>query len=56
MKIVMMHDLDTGFLAATLKPAFEKLGHDCVVMQTLKTYLEKDLSLVNLRIPMKHLL
>lgn len=42
MKIVMLHDLDTGFLAATLKPAFEKLGHECVVMQTIKTYLDPE--------------
>jgi hypothetical protein len=40
MNITMLHDLDTGFLAATLKPAFEKLGHKCTVIQTLSTYLE----------------
>jgi len=42
MNITMLHDLDTGFLAATLKPAFEALGHKCTVMQTIKTYLETD--------------
>jgi len=40
MNITMLHDLDTGFLAATLKPAFEALGHHCTVLQTIKTYLE----------------
>lgn len=40
MNITMLHDLDTGFLAATLKPAFEQLGHTCTVAQTLITYLE----------------
>ncbi len=40
MKIVMMHDLDTGFLAQTLKPAFIELGHDCVIIQTTNTGLE----------------
>ena len=40
MNITMLHDLDTGFLAATLKPAFERLGHKCTVMQTLITHLE----------------
>ena len=42
MNITMFHDLDTGFLAATLKPAFEALGHTCTVVQTLTTYLEGD--------------
>ena len=41
MNITMLHDLDTGFLAATLKPAFEALGHKCTVLQTLETYLEE---------------
>jgi len=40
MNITMLHDLDTGFLAATLKPAFEQLGHTCTVIQTLTTHLE----------------
>ena len=42
MNITMFHDLDTGFMAATLKPAFKKLGHTCTVIQTLLTHLEKD--------------
>jgi len=42
MNITMLHDLDTGFLAATLKPAFEQLGHKCTVLQTLITHLEGD--------------
>lgn len=37
----MLHDLDTGFLAATLKPAFQTLGHTCTVLQTITTYLEE---------------
>ena len=41
MNITMLHDLDTGFLAATLKPTFEALGHTCTVLQTLETYLEE---------------
>lgn len=36
----MLHDLDTGFLAQTLKPAFQALGHNCTVLQTMNTYLE----------------
>jgi len=40
MKIIMLSDLDTGGLAAILKPAFQKLGHDVTVMQTVKTYLD----------------
>ncbi len=42
MNITFFHDLDTGFLAATLKPAFQALGHTCIIMQTHPTYLEKD--------------
>ncbi len=42
MNITMLHDLDTGFLAATLKPAFEALGHTCTVIQTMITYLENN--------------
>ena len=41
MNITMLHDLDTGFLASTLKPAFEALGHTCTVIQTVITYLEE---------------
>jgi len=41
MNITMLHDLDTGFLASTLKPAFQQLGHQCTVIQTLTTYLEE---------------
>ena len=41
MNITMFHDLDTGFLSATLKPAFQALGHTCTVIQTLTTYLEE---------------
>ena len=44
MNITMLHDLDTGFMAATLKPAFEALGHTCTIVQTLTTYLESDTS------------
>jgi len=40
MNITMLHDLDTGFLAATLKPVFEQLGHRCRILQTTTTYLE----------------
>jgi hypothetical protein len=40
LNITMLHDLDTGFLSATLKPHFEALGHDVCVMQTIVTYLE----------------
>jgi hypothetical protein len=42
MNITMLHDLDTGFLASTLKPAFEQLGHTCTVVQTLTTYLDPE--------------
>ncbi len=42
MNITMFHDLDTGFLAATLKPAFEALGHTCTVIQTMTTYLDPE--------------
>ena len=41
MNITMFHDLDTGFLASTLKPAFQALGHICTVIQTITTYLEE---------------
>ena len=41
MNITMLHDLDTGFLAATLKPAFQAQGHTCTVIQTITTYLEE---------------
>ena len=41
MNITMLHDLDTGFLSATLKPAFQALGHTCNVLQTITTYLEE---------------
>jgi hypothetical protein len=44
MNITMLHDLDTGFLSATLKPHFEALGHTVTVLQTLQTYLETDIS------------
>lgn len=37
MKICFFSDADTGFLAGTLKSHFIKLGHDCVVMQLLRT-------------------
>lgn len=40
MKIILLSDLDTGFFSATMKKAFIELGHDCVVMQTIKTYLD----------------
>ena len=42
MKIVFLHELDTGFMAQTLKPAFEALGHQCIIMQGWKTHLEGD--------------
>lgn len=41
MNITMLHDLDTGFLSSTLKPAFQALGHNCTVIQTITTYLEE---------------
>jgi hypothetical protein len=40
MKILFLHELDTGFMAATLKPAFEKLGHECIIMQGWNSFLE----------------
>lgn len=40
MKILFLHELDTGFMAATLKPAFIRLGHECVVIQGWNTHLE----------------
>ena len=40
MNITMFQDMDTGFMAATLKPAFQALGHTCTVIQVLTTYLE----------------
>jgi len=42
MNITMLHDLDTGFLASTLKPAFQALGHTCTVCQTMTTYLDPE--------------
>ena len=42
MKICFFHELDTGFMAATLKPAFERLGHECIIMQGWNTHLEAD--------------
>ena len=42
MNITMLHDLDTGFLAATLKPAFQALGHNCTVVETMRTYLNPE--------------
>lgn len=41
MNITFLHDLDTGFLASTLKPALQSLGHTVTVLQTLVTYLEE---------------
>lgn len=40
MNITLLHDLDTGFFASTMKPAFQQLGHTCNVLQTLHTYLD----------------
>ena len=48
MNITMLHDLDTGFLASTLKPAFEQLGHNVTVLQTLTTYLEEPASHIDI--------
>jgi len=47
MKIVFLHDLDTGFMAATLKPAFQALGHKVTVLQTVQTYLESNIDHVD---------
>ena len=38
----MLHDLDIGFLASTLKPVFQALGHQCTVIQSTPTYLDRD--------------
>lgn len=48
MNITMLHDLDTGFLAATLKPAFERQGHTVSVLQTITTQLENDTSHIDI--------
>jgi hypothetical protein len=42
MNITFFHELDTGFMAATLKPAFEELGHKCTIMQGWQTNLESN--------------
>lgn len=44
MNITMLHELDTGFMAATLKPAFQSLGHTCTIVQGWDTFLESDTS------------
>jgi len=41
-KITMVHELDIGFFATTMRKAFEKLGHEVVVVQGYKTYLEEE--------------
>ena len=40
MNITFIHDFDTGFLSATLKPHLQALGHDVKILQTLITQLE----------------
>ena len=40
MNITFIHDLDTGFMASTLKPAFKALGHECTVIQMWSSWLE----------------
>ena len=47
MNITFLHEIDTGFMAATLKPAFERLGHHCTVMQGWKTHIEPNLNHVD---------
>ena len=47
MKIVFLHELDTGFMAYTLKPAFEQLGHECIIMQGWNSHLESQDSRVD---------
>jgi len=42
MKITMIHELDVGFFASTMRKAFEDLGHEVCVMQGYKTYLENE--------------
>jgi len=48
MNITFVHDLDTGFLSATLKPALEQLGHNVCVMQTVNTFIEPSTSHVDI--------
>lgn len=42
MKITMIHELDVGFFASTMRMAFENLGHEVCVVQGFKTYLEEE--------------
>lgn len=42
MKVILFQELDTGFMAATLKPAFERLGHECISMQGWHSHLESN--------------
>ena len=44
MNITFVHDLDTGFLAATLKEPLQKLGHNVKIVQTLITQIEGEQS------------
>jgi hypothetical protein len=41
MKICMIHELDVGFFAATMRPYFEELGHEVCTIQGEQTYLDK---------------
>jgi len=45
MKITMVHELDIGFFADTMKKAFENLGHEVCNVQGYTTYLEKNPSI-----------
>lgn len=38
----MIHEFDVGFFAATMRKAFENLGHEVCVVQGYKTYLEEE--------------
>ena len=41
MRITFVHDMDTGFLARTLKQPLEALGHEVKIVQTLITQIEE---------------
>jgi len=38
----MIHELDVGFFASTMRKTFEDLGHEVCVIQGYKTYLEEE--------------
>jgi hypothetical protein len=42
LKITMIHELDIGFFAATMRKEFERMGHEVCVIQGYKSYLDDE--------------